>query len=74
MEIITTKDTPVAGRFAYEYRNQWTRGWVRAKFDSQPVDWDAAQDFARQCKSQWQAGTEIRAVEIAESEKFSEVL
>ena len=75
MPTVEVKDTPHESQYGYEYRNQYTRGWVGAKFDpaDMPTDWESALPAALRYKSRWGSGTEVRAVEI-DTQKFSEPL
>ena len=66
---VTVVADPSADRYQYEYRNQWTRGWVRAQFDPHelPVDWASGVEATCRKAGGWTSGTELRLVEIDEA-------
>lgn len=57
-------------KYAYDYQNQYTRGWVRAAFNSlakEPIGslTDATAELKEAAKK-WASGTDLRLVEIAD--------
>lgn len=65
--------------FAYDYQNQYTRGWVRAVFDplaKKPLNSvDDAKAELTEVARKWATGTDLRLVEIAgdETETYPKV-
>lgn len=60
-------------KYAYDYQNAGTRGWVRAEFEDMPVDSGDAAALLNETAKQWPNGTVLRLVEIADggAETFS---
>ncbi len=57
--------------FAYDYQNQYTRGWVRAEFgdtDPAPATEDEASAALAIAAKSWASGTSLRLVAIADDE------
>lgn len=50
--------------FAYDYQNQYTRGWVRGEFEEVPADRVAAVALLTKTAGVWANGTLLRLVEI----------
>lgn len=57
-------------KYAYDYQNQYTRGWVRAEFDpgfgDMLIDVGMAKLALEDTAGGWANGTDLRLVQIAD--------
>ena len=53
-------------KYAYDYQNQHTRGWVRAEFDVMPASQGWAGTLLQETAGQWANGTDLRLVQLAD--------
>jgi hypothetical protein len=59
-------------KYAYEYQNSGTRGWVRGEFDAfglEPASPDEALTALEAVARSWTSDTNFRTVEIADDGK-----